>query len=70
MKTFKEFINEAKGDTEFHEYSKNTIEELELLLKHHKEDLEEADGEEGECDREEIIKDIEEIEAAIATINN
>ena len=61
MKTFSEFILEADGDTEFHKYSKNSIKELELLLKHHKEDLEE-----GDCDKEEIIKDIKEIEKAIA----
>ena len=63
MKTFKEYLSE---DTKFHKYSKNTLEELELLLKHHKEDLEEYD-EEGECNRDEILKDIEEIEDAIAS---
>ena len=65
MKTFKEFIIESQGDTPFHKYSKNTVEELELLLKHHKEDLKE-----GDCDKDEILKDIKEIEVAIKTKDN
>jgi len=64
MKTFSEYINELNIDTPFHKYSKNTIEELELLLKHHKEDLKEIEAE-GPEDKEEILKDIKEIEAAI-----
>jgi len=68
MKTFKEYINEKEGDTEFHKYSKNTKEELEILLKHHKEDLaeyEEEKGTEGD-EYHEILKDIEEVEKALA----
>ena len=59
MKSFRDLV-EGKGDTKHHEYSKNSVKELELLLKHHKEDLEE-----GDCDKAEIQKDIKEIEDAI-----
>lgn len=44
---------------EKHNYSKNTLEELELLLKHHKEDMKEGDCPEG------TKRDIKEIEDAI-----
>jgi len=69
MKKFSEYIleiSEAKGDTKEHKYSKNTLEELELLLKHHKEDLEELKDSDKKCEGEdEILKDIEEIKNAI-----
>lgn len=68
MKTFKNYINESEGDTKHHKYSKNTIEELELLLKHHIEDLEEV-NDEGKCDKETIKQDIKEIKAAIKAIS-
>ena len=46
-----------------HKYSDNTLEELKLLLKHHKEDLQEPDCT-GKC-KEETEEDIKEIEDAI-----
>lgn len=55
---FREYIKEEKD----HNYSKNTLEELELLLKHHIEDAEEA---EGKC-KEDVLYDIEKIKAEIA----
>lgn len=67
MKSFKEYIEES-GDTDHHKYSKNTIEELELLLKHHIEDVKEyEDGDEGEdgCNKETLKHDVEEIRDAI-----
>ena len=67
MKTFSDFILEEKGDTPFHKYSKNTLEELEVLLKHHQEDLEEykeSKGTEGD-EYQELLKDIEEVKKAI-----
>ena len=66
---FKEYLIEAEGDTKYHKYSKNTIEELEELLKHHKEDLEELKASDKRCeDEDEILKDIEEIKNAIAKL--
>lgn len=65
MQRFKEFLSEGKGDTEFHKYSKESLEELQKLLKHHEEDLKEYDAEDEGCDRASIEDDIEEIKIAI-----
>ena len=58
MNKFKELFE----NTNTHGYDKNTEEELELLLKHHKEDLEEYEGD----DTSEIEMDIKEIQKALA----
>ena len=63
-KSFSDFLRESKGDTAFHKYSENTLEELKLLLKHHKEDLIEAKAENPD-EVSEIEKDIKEVEDAI-----
>lgn len=59
-------ISESPGDTEFHKYSDNTLEELELLLKHHIEDLEEYSSQEvPKASIDDAKKDIKEIKKAI-----
>lgn len=53
-------------EKDFHNYENNTKEELELLLKHHKEDL--AEYKEKGDDTKEIEHDIKEIEKALKSL--
>ena len=53
------------GDTIDHKYSKNTLKELNLLLKHHKEDLKEYEREGTKEEINHVKHDIKEIEDAI-----
>ncbi len=57
------FYSQQEMEKEFHDYESNSIDELELLLSHHKEDLEEyiARGDDEE-DINHIREDIKEIE--------
>ncbi len=56
-------------EKEFHDYSKNTKEELQLLLKHHKEDLKEYQAEGQDQDNIDHIKyDIKEIQDALSKV--
>jgi len=55
---------DENGNTKFHKYGDNSIEELELLLQHHKEDLEE-NKEDHNCSNQAVLEDIEEIREAI-----
>ncbi len=63
MQEAEEFNSQNQREKEFHNYSDNSIDELELLLSHHKEDLEEyiqrGDDEE---DIDHVREDIREIE--------
>ncbi len=58
-----EINSQGQREREFHNYSDNTEEELELLLKHHEEDLQEyIDRGDDEEDINHVREDIREIE--------